>query len=119
MKILLHFILFSVLTAAQTVQFIEDTVARNDLFNNRQYGIIDTDGFLHVAYSGSQGTNSATTEIYYAKELPSGFQTINVTNNAVTDNYPTLSMDANGKMHIGFTGRDAGNLFQIKYTNNI
>lgn len=115
-------ILFSAIIAcinAQTFTFIEDTVARNDLFNNRQYGVIDNNGFLHVAYSGSQGTNSATTEIYYAKESTTGFQTINVTNNAVTDNYPTLSMDANGKMHIGFTGRDAANLFQIKYTNSI
>ncbi|NUN09759.1 MAG: T9SS type A sorting domain-containing protein [Ignavibacteriaceae bacterium] len=120
MKIFILF-LSSLLTImnAQTVQFIEDTVARNDIFNNRQYGVIDNSGFLHVVYSGSQGTNSATTEIYYAKESTSGFQTINVTNNAVTDNYPTISMDGNGKMHIGFTGRDAGNLFQIKYTNNI
>jgi len=75
---------------------------------------------MHISYSGQEGTNSLTGEIYYLKEEDNGtFTRTNITNNAVNDNYSTLSIDGNNKVHIGYTGRDASSLFQIKYTNNI
>ncbi len=114
----LFFLAMSVLSA-QTITFPQDTIAYNDRFNNRQFAAYDSQGRLHVAYSGQLGTNSSTGELFYAEQTASGFTPQNITNNSVGDNYPTLSIDQNDKVHIGFTGRDASNLFQIKYTNNI
>lgn len=118
MKIL-YFFLFPVLLIAQQLPFPQDTVAYNNLFNNRQYAAFDQDGKIHVTYSASEGTASTTCEIYYAKENADGsFTTIPITNNSFNDNYPTLSFDQNQKMHVGYIGRDAVN-FQIKYINNV
>lgn len=106
--------------AAQELNFPLDTIAVNDLFNNRQFAAYDLNGKIHISYTGQVGTNGATREIYYRYQTANGFSdTINISSNAVDDNYSTLSIDNNNKVHIGFTGRDAGNLFQVKYTNNI
>lgn len=105
---------------AQQISFPLEIIAANNLFNNRQFAAFDLNGKIHISYTGQQGTNSATREIYYVYESGAGFSdTINISSNAVDDNYSTLSVDRNNKVHIGFLGRDAGNLFQIKYTNNI
>jgi len=106
--------------SAQQITFPQDTIARNDLFNNREFPAYDSDGKVHVTYTGQLDTDGATREIYYARENNDGsFSTINITNNSVDDNYSTLSIDSNDKVHVGYTGRDGANLFQIKYLNNI
>lgn len=102
------------------IPFPQDTIARNDRFNNRMFAAYDSQGKIHLSYTGQLGTDGSTREIYYVKEENDGsFTTSNITNNFVDDNYSTLSIDANDKIHIGFTGRDGANLFQIKYTNNV
>jgi hypothetical protein len=105
---------------AQQITFPQDTIAYDNLFNNRQFPAYDQTGKIHLTYTGQMGTDASTSEIYYLKEENDGsFTKLNITNNSVSDNYSTLSIDANGKIHVGFTGRDASNLFQIKYTNNV
>ncbi len=102
------------------IPFPQDTIARNDRFNNRMFAAYDSQGKIHLSYTGQSGTDGSTREIYYVKEETDGsFTTTNITNNFVDDNYSTLSIDANDKIHIGFTGRDGSNLFQIKYINNV
>lgn len=116
MKRLLIFLVTASTGFAQQLNFPQDTVAYNDLFNNRQTVAFDSQGKLHIAYSGQVGTNSATREIYYVTENADSFITRNATTNAVDDNYPTLSLDRNDNVHIGFVGRDAGNIFQVQYS---
>ncbi len=104
---------------AQQITFPQDTIARNNLFNNREFPAYDSNGKVHVSYTGQLDTDGSTREIYYAREEGDGsFTTVNLTNNNVDDNYSTLSIDANDKLHVGYTGRDGLNLFQIKYLTN-
>ena len=105
--------------SAQQITFPQDTIARNDLFNNREFPAYNSNGKVHVTYTGQLDTDGSTREIYYASEQSDGsFSTINITNNSVDDNYSTLSIDSNDKVHVGYTGRDGANLFQIKYITN-
>ncbi len=104
---------------SQPIPFPQDTIAYNDLFNNRMFPVYDSQGKIHLTYTGQSGTNGATREIYYVKEEPNGsFTTTNITNNAVDDNYSTLSVDPGDKLHVVYEARDAGNLFQVYYKNN-
>ena len=107
-------------TVLAQIPFPQDTIVRNDNFNNRMFAAYDSQGKIHLSYTGQMGTDGATREIYYVKEENNGnFTTANITNNLVDDNYSTLSIDEDDNIHIGFTGRDVSNLFQIKYTNNL
>jgi hypothetical protein len=116
----LFLLLIPIILNAQTIYFTQDTLAYDNLFNNRQFPAYDSEGKLHITYTGQNGTDGATREIYYLKEQPNGsFEKSNLTNNTVDDNYSTLSIDQNDKIHVGLTGRDGSNLFQIKYINNI
>jgi hypothetical protein len=120
MKIFLYLLLFSLLTSAQNIPFPEETFVMNDRFNNRQYAAFDSDNKLHIAYSGQFNTDNNSGEIFYAREEANGtFSFQQLTTNNVNDNYPTLSVDAGNKIHIGYTGRDNANLFQIKYIHNM
>lgn len=120
MKTCLLLFMLPFLVYSQPLNFPQDTIAYNERFNNREFAAFDSQGKLHVSYTGQLGTNSSTREIYYVKEEINGtFSTINLTNNLVDDNYSTLSVDKNDKVHVGFLGRDASNLFQVKYTNNV
>lgn len=113
-------LLISLSIFPQGLNFPLEVIAANNLFNNRQFAAFDNNGKIHVSYTGQEGTNSNSREIYYRYETESGFSdTINLSSNAVDDNYSTLSIDQNNKVHIVFIGRDAGNLFQLKYTNNV
>ena len=114
-KIVAAFVLLTATVHAQ-LNFPQDTVAYNERFNNRQTVALDAEGRLHISYTGQLGTNSATREIYYATESADSFVTMKVTNNSVDDNYSTLSLDRSGFVHVGFLGRDAGNLFQVQYS---
>ncbi|HRN27340.1 MAG TPA: T9SS type A sorting domain-containing protein [Ignavibacteriaceae bacterium] len=114
------FFLLLTINVFTQIPFPQDTIVRNDNFNNRMFAAYDSQGKIHLSYTGQMGTDGATREIYYVKEENNGsFTTTNITNNLVDDNYSTLSIDALDNIHIGFTGRDASNLFQIKYTNNL
>lgn len=108
--------LFATCNTYAQVSFPQDTIAYNNLFNNRQSIAFDSQGRIHVAYSGQTGTMSATREIYYATDSAGLIVTRQVTTNAVDDNYPTIVVDRNDNVHIGFLGRDAGNQFQVQYT---
>ncbi len=101
---------------AWQLNFPQDTIAYNDKFNNRQSMAFDSQGNIHIVYSGQSGTNSTTREIYYVTDSANTFITKQVTTNLVDDNYPTIVLDKNDNVHIGFLGRDAGNLFQVQYT---
>jgi hypothetical protein len=120
MKLFSVLLIIPFLLQAQQIHFPQDTLAYDNLFNNRQFAVYDSEGRTHLTYTGQSGTDGATREIYYLSERSNGtFEKINITNNSVDDNYSTLSIDQNGNLHVGLTGRDGTNLFQIKYTNNI
>jgi hypothetical protein len=121
MKLTILFLFLSITILPQAfITFPEDTIALNERWNNRQFAAYDSQGKIHLAYSSQLGTNNNTGEIFYSKEESNGsFTTVQLTNNSVSDNYPTLSIDANDKIHIGYTGRDASNLFQIRYLHNV
>jgi hypothetical protein len=121
MKLTILFLFLSITILPQAfITFPEDTIALNERWNNRQFAAYDSQGKIHLAYSSQLGTNNNTGEIFYSKEESNGsFTTVQLTNNSVSDNYPTLSLDANDKIHIGYTGRDASNLFQIRYLHNV
>lgn len=118
MKSLFITLLITIVATAygQELGFPQDTLARNALFNNRQSMAFDSQGRVHVAYSGSMGTNSASREIFYVMGDGNGFVTTQVTTNSVDDNYPTIVVDKDDNVHIGYEARDASNIFQIFYT---
>lgn len=100
------------------IPFSQDTIARNDRFNNRMFAAYNSQNLLRMTYTSGLGTVSSNNEIYYVEEDISGtFSTINLTNNAVDDNYSTLSIDQNDKVHIAYEARDPS-IFQIRYINN-
>ncbi len=121
MKTFVTLFVISVKFFSQSISFPLDTVAANDLFNNRQTMILDQNGVLHVVYSGSQGSTSSTREIFYAMERGTGeFETSRITTDNLDQNYPTISIDNAGKIHVGMIGYDAQTSnYQVKYTNNI
>jgi hypothetical protein len=118
MKILLLLLLASDIISAQ-IPFTQDTIAYNNRFNNRQFAQYNSQGLLRLSYTSGLSTVSSLNEIYYVEEDISGnFSTINLTNNAVDDNYSTLSIDQNDKTHIGYEARDPS-IFQVMYLNNV
>ena len=117
MKALLLFFAFSIPVLAQ-IQFPQDTIAYNNRFNNREFATYDSQGLIRLSYTSGLSTVSANNEIYYAEEDAGGnFTTVNLTNNAVDDNYSTLSIDQNDVVHICYESRDPS-IFQVMYMNN-
>ncbi|MCB0303672.1 MAG: choice-of-anchor D domain-containing protein [Calditrichaeota bacterium] len=104
---------------AQVLPFPLDTLLYDDHFNYRAMTAYDAAGTLHIVHTRQFDTQSATREIYYWNDAGGTFQSLQLTNNAVDDNYATLDFDAAGNVHICFEARDAANLFQVYYTNNI
>ncbi|GJQ33482.1 MAG: hypothetical protein HBSAPP04_23210 [Ignavibacteriaceae bacterium] len=121
MKTFVTLFLITVKIFSQPISFPLDTVAANDLFNNRQTMALDSNDVLHIVYSGSQGSTSSTREIFYAVERGNGeFETTQITTDNLDQNYPTISIDGNGKIHIGMIGYDTQTSnYQVKYTNNV
>jgi hypothetical protein len=118
MKRLILFLLGSISISAQ-IPFLQDTIAYNNRFNNREFAEYNSEGLLRLSYTSGLGTVSSNNEIYYVEELPdSQFITINLTNNSVDDNYSTLSIDQNDKVHISYESRDPS-IFQIMYMHNV
>jgi len=118
-RLLIILTLFAIQASAFQLNFPQDTIAYNDKFNNRQSIAFDSQGKLHVVYSGQMGTTSTTREIYYVTDSADGFSTRLITTNSVDDNYPTLAVDKNDNIHVGYLGRDAGNLFQVQYSRQV
>lgn len=101
------------------IPFPQDTIARNDRFNNRMFAAYNSEGLLRLTYTSGLGTVSANNEIHYVEEDAMGnFTTVNLTNNAVDDNYATLSIDQNDHVHISYEARDPS-IFQIRYMHNV
>lgn len=118
MKTLLLLILASTIATAQ-IPFPQDTIAYDNRFNNREFAEYNSQGLIRLSYTSGLGTVSSNNEIYYVEEDVSGnFSTINLTNNAVDDNYSTLSIDQNDKVHISYESRDPS-IFQVMYINNV
>jgi hypothetical protein len=115
------FLLFILITSSLLAQmpFPQDTIVYNNRFNNRQFGEYNSQGLIRLTYTSGLGTVSSYNEIYYVEEDAGGnLHTINLTNNTVDDNYSTLSIDQNDKVHISYESRDPS-IFQVMYTNNI
>ena len=118
MKALLLLITFSVPVLAQ-IPFPQDTIAYNNRFNNREFAEYNSQGLIRLSYTSGLGTASNNNEIYYVEEDAGGnFTTVNLTNNAVDDNYSTLSIDQNDNIHICYESRDPS-IFQVMYMNNV
>lgn len=117
MKILLLIFLPITISLAQ-IPFVQDTIAYNNRFNNRQFADYNSQGLLRLTYTSGLGTVSSYNEIYYVEEdLAGNFSTINLTNNAVDDNYSTLSIDQNDAVHVSYESRDPS-IFQVMYMHN-
>jgi hypothetical protein len=98
---------------------VQDTIAYNNRFNNRQFAEYNSQGLLKLSYTSGLGTASSLNEIYFVEEEASGnFVTTNLTNNSVDDNYSTLSLDQNDAVHISYESRDPS-IFQVMYMHNV
>ena len=118
MKTLILLLAISIPTLAQ-IPFPQDTIAYNNRFNNREFGEYNSQGLIRLSYTSGLGTVSSYNEIYYVEEDAGGnFTTVNLTNNTVDDNYSTLSIDQNDKVHISYESRDPS-IFQVMYMNNV
>jgi hypothetical protein len=117
--LLLASVLFFTSTIYAQIAFPQDTIARNDRFNNRMFAAYNSEGLIRLTYTSGLGTVSANNEIHYVEEDAMGnFSTVNLTNNAVDDNYATLSIDQNDNVHISYEARDPS-IFQIRYMHNV
>lgn len=120
-NMLLLFIASFLLTSSMIAQipFQQDTIVRNDRFNNRMFAAYNSAGLIRLTFTSGLGTVSANNEIYYVEEDAFGnFSTVNLTNNTVDDNYATLSIDQNDNVHISYEARDPS-IFQIRYMHNL
>lgn len=118
-SIMMLLVLFPCVLTAQTLPFPIDTLVYDANFNYRAFAKFDERGYLHLVYTSQYSTQSNTREIYYMTDTSGQFQSIQLTSNSVDDNYATLDFDSNGNIHICYEARDANNLFQLYYTNNI
>jgi len=113
------FLLLATTSSLAQMPFPQDTIAYNNRFNNRQFGAYNSQGLIRLTYTSGLGTVSSYNEIHYVEEDAVGnFSTINLTNNAVDDNYSTLSIDQNDKIHVSYEARDPS-IFQVMYINNV
>lgn len=95
-----------------------DTIVKDNYYNYRSLVKYDANGYLHIVNTRQYDVQSSTREIFYRTNKTGSFVTTQVTSNSIDDNYATIDFDRNGKVHIGWERRDAGNNFQVIYTNN-
>ncbi|MBK8982463.1 MAG: T9SS type A sorting domain-containing protein [Ignavibacteria bacterium] len=107
------------ISAQSYLNFPIDTVVSDEFYNYRAYIRYDSAGRIHMVNSRQLGTNSATREVFYWNNVSGVMTPFRVTDNTVDDNYITFGFDQNENIHLGWERRDAGNLFQLIYTNNI
>jgi len=102
---------------AQPLSFTTETIVADGLFNNRPATRIDNNGVTHLAFAAQAGTNSATAEIYYANNAAGTWAIQQITSNTVREEFPDLTIDNQGNIHIAFhTGNGTTN--KVRYTNN-
>lgn len=108
----------SAATAFAQLDFTRSTILADGMWNNPSSIAIDSAGVIHMAYMQEFGTDSASKEIWYANNAAGTWSFQNLTNNAVREEYPCLTLDADEHVHISFhTGTDTSN--KIRYTNNV
>lgn len=100
------------------LNFPIDTLASDSFYNYRAQIKYDDNGFYHIVNSRQFGTASNTRDIFYWTDVNGSVEKIRVTDNAIDDNYATVSFDTENNAHIGWERRDAGNLFQVIYAND-
>ncbi len=110
---------FSLTMFAQVLPFPEDTVAYNDLFNNRQWVQYDSQGHLHITYTGQSGTAAHTREIYYVTDKTGDLETTQITQTNVDSNFSVFVLDENDHIHLVYIERDGNNNFQLLYRNTV
>jgi hypothetical protein len=110
--------LSDVVLSQSYLNFPIDTVVSDDFYNYRAYIKYDKTGKIHMVNSRQLGTNSNTREVFYWNNITGEMIPYRVTDNSVDDNYITFGFDQEEKIHLGWERRDAGNLFQLIYTNN-
>lgn len=103
---------------SQQLNFPLDTLIKDSNYNYRSLIKFDTQGYLHLVNSSQFSTQSNTREIFYWTNKSGTFVKTKLTNNSIDDNYAIHDFDRSGKVHIGWERRDAGNNFQLIYTNN-
>lgn len=118
-KILLLLILTYVQAFSQSTGLLQDTAVFNGKFNNRPFACADKNGRLHLCFTAQSGNIQQSRDIFYAVEDADSFRTFRITSNLVDDNYPTLSSDNFGRIHLAFEQKDNDGNFQVKYTNNV
>jgi hypothetical protein len=102
---------------AQPLTFTTETVIADGMFNNRPATRIDDNGVTRLAFAAQSGTNSATAEVFYANNANDAWTITQITNNAVREEFPDLTLDNQGNVHIAFhTGTGTTN--KVRYTNN-
>ncbi|MBD3287108.1 T9SS type A sorting domain-containing protein [candidate division WOR-3 bacterium] len=82
--------------------------------NSFPYLVLDRDDNVHICYAKSDGVDN---EIYYANNVTGDWQESKVTSNDYHDYYPTLLVDAAGKVHIAYQDNEAD--AEIFYANNV
>ena len=100
------------------LNFPIDTLASDSFYNYRAQIKYDANGFYHIVNSRQFDVASNTREIFYWTNKNGPVEKTRVTDNSVDDNYATVGFDTQNNVHIGWERRDAGNLFQVIYTND-
>ncbi len=99
------------------------TIVDDGLWNNPSSVGVDADGVVHVAFMKQFDTDSDSKEIWYGNNAAGGggastdFTFVNVTNNSVREEYPSLVLDADGNVHLAFHTATPGSN-KIVYTTN-
>jgi len=96
-----------------------DTLVYNDMFNNRIYSQFDSDGNLHVFYSGLVGSDASTRDIYYANNVSGEFEITQITETNRGENYPVFALDKNDVIHLVYISTDDEGYWRVVYHNNL
>lgn len=104
--------------ARAQLDFTFDTVLANGMWNNPTSIAVDSAGVIHMAFMQQFDTDSASKEIWYGNNAGGEWAFENLTQNAVREEFPCLTLDADEHVHISFhTGTETSN--KIRYTNNV
>jgi len=100
-------------------QFNIKPLVADGQWNNRASLDVDDDGVKHLVWAAQTGTDSSTAEVYYANNAADGEWAISqLTFNNVWEEFPCLTLDADGNVHVAVhTGIPGGN--HVRYTNNV
>ncbi|GMU83275.1 MAG: hypothetical protein AMXMBFR47_31450 [Planctomycetota bacterium] len=100
------------------LDFTLNTMLADGMWNNPTSIAVDSAGVIHVAFMTQFDTDSNTKEIWYASDAGGEWTFEQITDNAVREEFPSLTLDAAENVHIAFhTGVTTSN--KIRYTNNV